>query len=443
MKDFSIKLLTIATILLFSNFSVFSQKQVTELLIGDEIREIEFDGVLNYKDSKIKLSDFKGKIIILDFWATWCAPCVAELPRLNSLQNKFKDEVIIIPISFEKKEAVLKFTEKRKELSLPFALGSEAGDLRKMFPHKVISHTIMINQKGVIVAITEPKYINESVIQKVAKNENISLYYKKDLMQLNMDRPLFLNGNGGDGGNALISSIITPYLAGTNHAEGILRDSSRNYFGLNMKNLPITELYAYAYGFDMIYRNRMLIKGSSNTDRYPTKHEDYKAYSKDQQKKVDNLYCYSLIAPYLAKDSLDVKKALKDLMKQDLDRVFGNLFGLVVKLQPIITECYIIKKLERDLDLKKIDEANERNSKSGSVYRPITVSSLEGALIEYLNKRPIVDETYVGGLKIYFKKKYSSYNNNLILLNQDLKEYGLEVIEGKRVVDMLVFKVSK
>jgi len=51
---------------------------------------------------KVKLSDFKGKIIILDFWATWCPPCRAEIPGFIELYKKYKDKgVEIIGISLD------------------------------------------------------------------------------------------------------------------------------------------------------------------------------------------------------------------------------------------------------------------------------------------------------------------------------------------------------
>ena len=51
--------------------------------------------------TKIKLSDYKGKTVILDFWATWCPPCRKGIPDLVSIQDKFKDDLVIIGISLD------------------------------------------------------------------------------------------------------------------------------------------------------------------------------------------------------------------------------------------------------------------------------------------------------------------------------------------------------
>lgn len=49
----------------------------------------------------VKLSDYKGKIVILDFWATWCPPCRKGIPDLISIQKEFKKDVVVIGISVD------------------------------------------------------------------------------------------------------------------------------------------------------------------------------------------------------------------------------------------------------------------------------------------------------------------------------------------------------
>jgi thiol-disulfide isomerase/thioredoxin len=50
---------------------------------------------------KVRLSDYLGKIVILDFWATWCAPCRRGIPDLISIQNEYKDDLVVIGISLD------------------------------------------------------------------------------------------------------------------------------------------------------------------------------------------------------------------------------------------------------------------------------------------------------------------------------------------------------
>lgn len=57
--------------------------------------------LLTLNGDEINLTDYAGKIVILDFWATWCGPCRIGIPDLVSIQNEYKDEVVVIGISLD------------------------------------------------------------------------------------------------------------------------------------------------------------------------------------------------------------------------------------------------------------------------------------------------------------------------------------------------------
>ena len=74
---------------------------------------LEHDGALDfeYKDMagpSGKLSDFQGKIVILNFWATWCGPCVEEIPSLAKLVQEFKGQVVLLAVSGDESEQDVK-----------------------------------------------------------------------------------------------------------------------------------------------------------------------------------------------------------------------------------------------------------------------------------------------------------------------------------------------
>ncbi|MEE9165983.1 MAG: TlpA disulfide reductase family protein [Candidatus Neomarinimicrobiota bacterium] len=62
----------------------------------------------------VSLSDFKGKVVILNFWATWCAPCREEIPGFIDLQTKYEDDIVILGISVDEdgSEVVPRFVER-------------------------------------------------------------------------------------------------------------------------------------------------------------------------------------------------------------------------------------------------------------------------------------------------------------------------------------------
>jgi thiol-disulfide isomerase/thioredoxin len=72
-----------------------------------------------------KLRDYKGKIVLMDFWATWCAPCVQSQPKLQSIQEKYKD-VVVLGMDYNDQENVdLNKYKLRKKLNYEMIMNAE------------------------------------------------------------------------------------------------------------------------------------------------------------------------------------------------------------------------------------------------------------------------------------------------------------------------------
>lgn len=67
---------------------------------------------------KVDFNSFKGKKIVINFWATWCPPCIAEMPSFQKLYNEFGQDVVFLFVTNEDEETVKHFLTKRK-LQLP------------------------------------------------------------------------------------------------------------------------------------------------------------------------------------------------------------------------------------------------------------------------------------------------------------------------------------
>jgi len=98
---------------------------------------------------KVKLKDFKGKVIFLNFWATWCGPCKDEMPSMEALYQQFKENNFVfltISVDYEGIKTVKNFIEKN-HYTFPVLLDPKCETL-EVFKIKGIPTTIIIDKKG-------------------------------------------------------------------------------------------------------------------------------------------------------------------------------------------------------------------------------------------------------------------------------------------------------
>ena len=143
------RFLTIFIFLMLSSFSL-EASEIKNLIIYEEPKKYDNLSFLDDKNNELKLNSFKGNVILLNFWATWCAPCKEEMPSLDLLQeNNELNNLKIFPINIGKdnlNKALNFFNNlKIRNLNLYF---DNPETLAKKLSLRGIPTTIFFNKKG-------------------------------------------------------------------------------------------------------------------------------------------------------------------------------------------------------------------------------------------------------------------------------------------------------
>ncbi|MFD2130132.1 thiol-disulfide oxidoreductase ResA [Pseudogracilibacillus auburnensis] len=124
--------------------------------VGDKAPDFQLQQINKNNDlESIRLSDLKGKGVMLNFWATYCKPCEKEMPYMEKLYPQYKDKGIeIVAVSLDATEAVVhQFIDKYNlTFPIPHDTSNQVNDLYKIGP---IPTTYFVNPEGIIVEKVE------------------------------------------------------------------------------------------------------------------------------------------------------------------------------------------------------------------------------------------------------------------------------------------------
>ena len=151
MKFKNLNFLLIITYLLSSSFAYsIDLPDIKNIIIHKEKKKINNIEFFNSESKKVSLNEFNSNLVIINFWATWCAPCKEEMPHLNNLKliDEFKEiEIIPINIADEELRKSIKFFKDLDINHLEIFYGSSI-DLAKEFKLRGIPTTIFIDKEG-------------------------------------------------------------------------------------------------------------------------------------------------------------------------------------------------------------------------------------------------------------------------------------------------------
>ena len=322
------KLAYCLAILLCPYFSNAAQPDpVKPLKIGDQVPDVFFNTIINYPLTESRLSHFKKRAILVDFWTTGCGACIQKFPLLDSMQKAYPDDLVVLLVnavpsdSREKVSRLLKrlADNNRPAVSLPVIIGDTI--MKKLFPFNYVPHYAWLDSNLKLIAFSGYEETTGQKLEAFAKGQPISFEGTEDLSGFKFDKPLFTEGNGGNGKGLLARSTFSRYIYGLATANYITKNSNGKVTQVMMTNQPLVWLIERAYNFFKI-RPRIHFPDSCDeallTDGQPL------------DKVIANSYTYELITPAVSR-----QQAMRYL-QEDLKR----FFGYTAEIRKIKTPCY-------------------------------------------------------------------------------------------------------
>ena len=140
-------------------------------VINDVTGDFPINKILNNPEVSSSFQNLKDRLLIVDFFGTWCVPCIRALPKLSALQRQFKDEIRILLVSDESAGKLEGFIKKQSVFTLPVVV-DEQGIFTKLFQPPAYPYTVIVGKDGKVIAIPVSEDVNESNIAKWLSEQN-------------------------------------------------------------------------------------------------------------------------------------------------------------------------------------------------------------------------------------------------------------------------------
>ena len=341
-------------------------------------------------------ASLKGKVVVLEFWATWCSPCVASLPRFNQLVESLDPAKFqFISIDDEDLNAVQNFLNKKK---MSGWVGVDpSGSVFHLYGVESRPTTIIVDGNGKIVAVTEIDSVSAADLQAVAEGKNVAFKPTMEITETNVtsspdaERPLFSVSVSKAPPDAKMALVKHP-------------PTGTDLLGEDADSL-MTDVFN-------VFGNRYVLKGPLPEGRYD-----------------------------LRVNSVDVPQSVTDSVIQQA--VLAALH-LQIQSKTLTKPAYILRATDASKKLLS-PSASTHAVKRGYWHGKFllmngTMDDLAYVLATGL-ENPVLNETGIEGT---YDARFEVVGGDIESLNRALKEtLGLQLVPGNREMSITVFEVSK
>lgn len=365
---------------------------------GKPIPDFRLTDVRYYSSSDLDRRSSKGKWVILDFFSKGCSACFASFPKVNKLNEQFKDKLDIILVGKRSGnddiEEIFEKFRVRQHLKLPVAFDSL---LFKRWEITGVPYVVWIDNDGIVKAITGSQDLTAENIESFLMNEpfrylDLSLQSGREVTRAHdIYRPLTINEHGEEEPGVLYRSLFSAFNPATRQlvlrsidclvVDGIAKNEGR----FEICGATMEMLYEFAYSGaenNMLFNHGLVYPFPLLNVKDPSAFE----YDFTSGK---NLYNYSMVVP--------IQKATRAYLMEVMQRDLKNYFGYEVSVEPRRVPYWALTKSEKNRN--KIKTASDTieimdGSHAGYDLKNISIARLIRIVSGYhQNEPPIIDET--------------------------------------------------
>ncbi len=406
------------------------------LSVGQIVPNILIANIVNNERTSVYMSDYREKLVILDFWSTMCKACIEAFPKMEILQQKFGNQLKILPVNYESKAMVTAFF-KRTPYNLPSVTDDKV--LSKWFKHRSMPHEVWIH-KGKVIAITDGQYVDAKNVAKVLKGDQINwpikndfyiFDYKKQLLQTQINNP--------NGRNPVYTAVL-------GYQEGALPKVGRDTINGMVRNYILN--YSILRAYSSLWKEVVKVKQINSTGNNIT--SGYGGFTPTQlilEIKDSSKYVYKPEYGYREEwnrkndISYEWVSSLNSSEKQiqysniitDLDR----LLGLRGRWEKREQKCLILVQ-DSPVDNLKSQGGETKFIFDGTIKKLINapLSTIIFWMNSIAGNPPMYDESNIKYL-VNMDLKIKSWVD-IPELKKELQRYGLDLKEENRIIDIFV-----
>lgn len=375
------------------------------LKTGDQMPPHIVRPIVNAPVHQLNVGTYDAKLLVLNFWGTWCSPCIPEMDALARLQERNKGTVQVVGVSDESPQRLLAYL--RKKPSGLWLASDTGGYLYGQFGLSFVGQCVIVDRHHRIVAVTLTDSVNQSLLDSALKGLPITSYGNTGLTLADEHKDLFESDSG-----SLFRVLLTPYRSGSTSMGKTYPHTSLERRRLSWINVDPLMLYMDAYDIhtptQVIYEGRAKALGANYKD-------------------TTELYCMDLL----------VQPSQTDSLRVILRRTLNELLPVKARMDRKMLDVYVLTTQGGDsLRIHPSDSAQASFGFSGRGFDGTGIRMK--VFMDYLCNelgRPVIDETGLKGV-------YDIHTENVLRTAEEellvLDKLGLRAVKATREVEVLV-----